>query len=199
LPAVSLTDFIDIVASSGTPKATKVGEIKKRGEYEVFTDFWKQLREGIVRLHKDNGPIADLKRLLPNITDQKKLDNYPEAIVGYKKWIGRKSAAWFAPPKANIKSSGTEVSINPEIGLEINGVPHVVKLYFKKPKLSKAKADIATAAMELKLRRKLSENTVIGILDVRRAKLFTSKPPTPKLEALIAGELAYISALWDGL
>lgn len=199
MPAVSLTDFIDIVSSSGTPKATKVAEIKRRGDYEVVTDFWKQLREGIINLHKRDSPVAELQNVLTRLTDQKKLDNYPEAISGYMKWLGRKEMVWFSPPKATISASGTEVSINPEIGLNIKDVPHVVKLYFKKPKLSKAKADIATAAMELMLRKGFAEDTVIAILDVRRAKLFISKPPSPKLEALIKAELSYISALWDGL
>jgi hypothetical protein len=42
---VSLTDFVDIVSKSGTPKATKVAQVKKRGRYEPAVDFYKPLRE----------------------------------------------------------------------------------------------------------------------------------------------------------
>ena len=70
MPHISLTDFVDIVSSSGTPKATKILQIKSRGDYEHFTDFWKILREGITRMHKKASGVASLSSVTTGLTDK---------------------------------------------------------------------------------------------------------------------------------
>jgi len=88
---------------------------------------------------------------------------------------------------------------NPELGLEIKGVKHIIKLYFKKEPLSKNRADIAVAAMELELRKKCSPDDVIAILDVRREKLIKSQAVTPNINALVNAEIGYVESMWAAL
>ncbi len=117
MPNLSLTDLVDVVSRAGTPKATKVAEIKNRKAYQPATDFYKPFREGLVGVHeagKDKKALGDLQK---SLTDPKKIANYPDAIEGYRKWWGKKSFAWFEPPRNLYGHAGIDVAINPELGL----------------------------------------------------------------------------------
>ncbi|MEZ4253047.1 MAG: hypothetical protein R3B99_32975 [Polyangiales bacterium] len=39
---ISLTDFVDFAMESGTPKVTKVAEMKDRPDYQPAFDFYKR-------------------------------------------------------------------------------------------------------------------------------------------------------------
>lgn len=90
MPNISLTDLVDIVSKSGTPKATKVAQIKKRGEYAPSQDFYKPLRDHIALTHKSGRDRNSLIDLLSELADGKKKSNYPSAIDGYRKWWGKR-------------------------------------------------------------------------------------------------------------
>lgn len=199
MPRISLTDFVDIVSKSGTPKATNVARVKNRPEYSPATDYYKQLRDHIVELHRNNRPKADLFRLLMELTDKKKLDNYRESIEGYKKWWGRKNTTWFSPPNNIFSANGVDVSVNPELGLTFDGESHIVKLYFKADSLSKNRVYIITHLMEVSLRRSIRIGVKMSVLDVRNGKLITPTVPIATLTATLNAELAYIAVLWPNI
>jgi hypothetical protein len=136
MPQMSLTDFVDIVSTSGTPKFTKVKQVKNRPSYVPAADFYKPLREHIIEIHQRTLSQKDLQTFLNSLSDKKKIIIYPILIKGYKKWWGRKQVKWFEPPQALWSAHGSDVRVNPELGLEING-----KLYLIKPEKS-AKDDI---------------------------------------------------------
>ncbi|WP_224961262.1 hypothetical protein [Geomonas subterranea] len=192
---LSLTDFVDIVSKSGTPKATKVNSVIKRPKYTPATDFYRPLRDGIIDTHRSDLPKGNLNKLLVSLSDQKKASNYPEAIKGYTTWWGNKKMQWFEPAYATFERHGVAVSVNPELGLVINGIPHLIKLYFKAEPLTKNRIDIATHLMVECLRQQCDDVTVMAILDVRNGKLFSANAPIPNLTAMLSAELAYISAL----
>jgi hypothetical protein len=196
MPYLSLTDFVDVVSKAGSPKATKVSQIKNREKYSPATDFYKTLREGIVNIHESDSSKAALKEILGGLTDKKKIANYPSAIDGYKKWWGNKALGWFNPPNAKFSKHGFDISVNPELGLEFNGKRHVVKLYLKDEKLTKFRVDLITGLMNLALSQPAGNGALMGILDARSAKLFTSSGGTASLEPMIDAELSYIAALW---
>src|SRR5438046_71606 len=98
MPTISLTDFVDFAIKSGTPKLTKVREVKNRHGYEPALDYWKHLREGIQDFHRKAGTSkAALDDILRSLQNPKKLGRYSAAIKGYKKFIGRKNIQWFEP------------------------------------------------------------------------------------------------------
>jgi hypothetical protein len=49
---ISLTDFVDIASKSGTPKATKVAQVKARPDYDARFDFYKPIRDQITEIHR---------------------------------------------------------------------------------------------------------------------------------------------------
>jgi hypothetical protein len=199
MPRISLTDFVDIVSKSGTPKATKVAQIKNRPDYEPAVDFYKPLREFIVDHHKRALPKFASAEALASIADPKKMTNYPEAIDGYRRWWGNKALEWFDTPVGTFSSHGVDVVVNPELGLVVNGRSYVIKLYFKADPLSKARVDIVTHMMEETLRGSLLGGEIMAVLDVRRAKLISPTVPIPRLTAALNAELAYVAAMWGSV
>jgi hypothetical protein len=120
-------------------------------------------------------------------------------VNGYRKWWGRKGLAWFVPPRTAYSQHGIEVIINPELGLDINGTRHLVKLYFKTDPLSKLRVDIIARLMESTLRPSCPNNEIMAVLDVRQAKLFSLQPTASASMAMIDAELAYIASLWPNV
>jgi hypothetical protein len=90
VPRLSLTDFVDIVSASGTPKATKVRQVKERPEYEPAFDYYKQVREGLVACHRTGDPRGRLEYHVGEIRDAKKVENYATIVSGYRRWWGKK-------------------------------------------------------------------------------------------------------------
>lgn len=196
MPRITLTDFIEVVTKSGSPKATKVSQLKNREAYAPATDFYKIIRDGIIKIHRESLTKSELTKLTKNIHDPKKTANYPAMIDGYKKWWGNKQLAWIEPINAVYSNSGINVAINPEIGLEIYSIPHIIKLYFKSDALTKTKSDLITTLMSHTLSQKTGSSTNFSILDVRNSKLFTYSATTKNFQPMVDAELSYIASLW---
>lgn len=189
MPEISLTDFVDFVVKSGTPKLTKVRQLKERGAYDPAADFWRALREGIIGFHQAGGnDKRQLDRIRDGLTDRKKIARYPQAIKGYKRFLGRKQIAWFVPPRQSWESGGLIVKVNPELGLIINSDRYVIKLYFKDDKLEKRKVDVVLAMMEEALRINLHPSDKLAILDVSGKGFFSSSGQQARIAPLLVGE-----------
>jgi hypothetical protein len=199
MPRLSLTDFVDIVALSGSPKATKVREVKMRPEYEPAFDFYKQVREGIATTHRQGRPRSEIETQIGTIRDGKKIDHYDAVVTGYRKWWGRKAFEWIDPAQEVFSRSGIEISVNPELGLRFGNQTQLIKLYFKAKPLSKTKVSVTLHLMEKCLRHRLAEDVRLSVLDTRHSKLFTGTGPIPSLDAALIGEVGYIAALWPEL
>lgn len=200
MPRITLTDVVDVISKSGTPKATKVSQIKYRQSYSPQTDFYKALREGIVSIHQNGYSKQKLGDVLKFLSDEKKIKNYPKAIQGYDKWWGKKNIAWSAPFSATYSYQDIDIGINPELGLIIDGEPYLVKLYLKDESLQKLRIDIVLALMECALRDGAPTNCKMAVLDVRSSKMFCSAndpAASEKLMKMVNAELAYVSALWE--
>ncbi|WP_028840207.1 hypothetical protein [Thermomonas fusca] len=196
MPRITLTDLIEVVTKSGSPKATKVSQLKNRAAYDPATDFYKALREGLVTLHKKGGAKADLANLTKGLMDPKKAANYPPMVAGYKKWWGNKTLEWFTPPTETYTSAGIDVAINPELGLKVNGQAHIVKLYLKTDSLTKTKADLIVSLMNHVFAASQAPGTQFSVLDVRNSKLFTYSAAGKNFKPMVDAELSYIASLW---
>ena len=194
MPRISLSDFVEVVSKSGSPKATKVREVKNRAPYLPATDFYKPFRDGLIELHR----TANAKPALAPLAspdDPKKAASYEALVAGYRKWWGRKDLAWFEPPREIYEAHGIEVVVNPTLGLTINDVPHLVRLHLKADKLTKVRADLIGALM-LSTLGTTAPGAVMSVLDVRNSKLFTAGNGADGLDAMVDAELAYIASLW---
>jgi hypothetical protein len=197
---VSLTELVDVVARAGSPKATRVAQIKARSfdEYRPFKDFYKSLREVLVATHKCGEAKNALDTRLENVHEPTRRRRYDELIRQYKAWWGRKNIEWFPAPTATYTGSGVSVSVNPELGMDFGGHRYVVKLYFKAEPLKRSSADLITGLMALALDGQGDEK--FAVLDIQRGKLFLREGrPSDVLVAVIDAELAYIAHIWPSL
>lgn len=197
MDAISLTTFVDFVSKSGTPKMTVVREWKHRDEYDPLTDYWKTLREAIIAVHKKRHGVERLEAVAAGAT-VKKIANYALCAKAYKKWIGKRTLPWFEPPKLEWKSGGIRVQINPELGLEIDGKKHLVKLYFREQALPANRAVLALQAMH-EAASKLRSNVAMGLLDIRKGKLHTISAPAKEYGDQLFAEAAYWAAIYPRL
>lgn len=197
MPDISLTDLVDIAAASGTPKITKVRDIKYRAPYSLASDFYPPFREHIMELHQEGLTRNHVADIIEQLGDEKKLTNYPPLVEGYKRWWGRKTIEWFEPHSGLWSGHGVDVRVNPELGLEINGTIHLIKLYMKSDPLSKRRIDLITHLMDITLSSLCTAPTVMSVLDVLRSSLISPTVPIPDLTAAVNAELAYIAALWN--
>ena len=194
---VSLTTFTDFVAATGTARLTKVREAKRfyTAGYAPERDYYKPLRDRIVESFAVGWDKRKLQALLADVDDPKKLENYEACRVGLTKWAGRKSFEPIPARSVKWRSAELSVGINPELWVRIGGDPHVIKLHLKADELSQQKANLVLHLMDTKLGR----DGVVGVLDVRRAKLFTKTRQIPGLDALLASEALAFATLWDSI
>lgn len=195
--AVSMTDFVDFVLRTGTPKFTVVKKAwtQNQTDYDPRTDFYKRLREGIAEAHEQGSSLDSLDNLAASVTNTTKKNIYPELIRAYKRFIGRKTIEWFSPPKAKWEHSNLAVRVNPEVGLTLNGKKHAIKLYLKEPQPKKRELATALHLMQLKI-----TGVQVAILDVRRSKLHVAQDEIdPALTALLQGEALSFASIYEVL
>jgi hypothetical protein len=199
MPDISLTDFVDFVISAGTPRLTKVQQIKSRPEYSPAFDFWKPLREALRDYHRSGSQNKnDLNNVLIELSDPKKTRRYPAAIMAYKKFLGRKRITWFDPPSDLWTFSGLGVRVNPELGLCINGQNYIIKLYFKDEAPTKNRLQTVLQMMHSTLSSQVTNGAAMAVLDVANGKL-TSNTAQPNIAILIQGEASAFVQMWNSI
>lgn len=194
---LSLTYFVDFVLKSGTPKLTGVREFKERKD-ELYTDFYRQIREAVVDMHRTGKPDAVLDEFLAVQHDERRRRIYPCIVAGYRKFLASAQMKWFEPPTGSYRLGELDININPELGFLIDGKPHVFKMYFRGEPLSAKRTSVILNLLTNGLTSS-APNTVFGVLDVRNAKFHTFKTPNPRMSLLLRGEAASFATIHAAL
>jgi len=189
---VSLTYFVDFVLSSGTPKLTGVREYKERKD-ELSMDFYRPMREAIVEMHRKGEPSAVLDEVAATQAVERRRRIYPVVASGYRRFLASRDVRWFEPPQASHRLGDIELNINPELGLVIDGRPHLVKLHMRCERLASRRAALMLGLLSAGLK---SAEHEIAVLDVQRARLHTSAAPDPRIDVLVRGEAAAFSSMF---
>jgi hypothetical protein len=197
MPEIGLTTFIDFVAATGTGRLTKARQAKQFYEqgYAPERDYYKPLRDRIVRCFEGGWSATRMKDLLDDIDDPKKLQNYEACRRGLSKWVGRKKISVFQPQKARWRSGDLVVNVNPELRGTVNDEKYAIKLYLKADALSQQKANIALRLIQ----QTVAKDATPGVLDVRRGKLFEPTRDIEDIDALLEGEALALATMWDRL
>lgn len=183
---IGQSDLLNFALVMGGAQQKVVEAVKCRPAYDPQKDYWKRLRDRIATMHRNAQPLTVLDDLCKLVPDKKKA-NYTAVVAVYKRFLGHKTLVWFTPQKRVWAHNGLIVGINPELGLEINGTPHVIKLYFSEETLSKDKAAVIIQLMENALQSLHPVGTVFSILDVPRNKLVTNRGKKQNLMPLLRG------------
>jgi hypothetical protein len=195
---VSLTYFVDFVLKVGTPKLTGVKEFKEH-RYDHLTDFYKPLREAVVDMHEKGRKDAVLDEFMGTLTDERKRRIYPGLVAGYRKFLDASPMSWFTPPHTVFPVGDLEININPELGFKINGIPHILKMYFRGEPLASKRVAITSSLLTAALGPG-RPGTVFAMLDVRNARLYHLKSaPNPRLPLLLRGEAASFATIYQAV
>jgi hypothetical protein len=195
---ISMTCFVDFVLKAGTPKLSAVRDIKETRD-EAFSDFYKPLREAMLDMHREGETIASVDHFLSSLEDERKKRIYPPIVRGYEKFLASGRMRWFEPPTGSVKMGGITLNINPELGLEIDGTPHLIKLYFRGDPLSAKRVSVILNLMTQSGLAQRVPGCVFAVLDVRKARLHPLKAANPRLNLLLRGEAASFSAIYAAL
>ncbi|MCC6557012.1 MAG: hypothetical protein IT372_29015 [Polyangiaceae bacterium] len=198
---LSMTYFVDFALKAGTPKIGDVKEFKERKERkdELFTDFYRQVREAIVDMHRAGKSPAALDDFLAAQHDERRRRIYPHVVNGYKKLLESADVKWFEPPAAAYPLGDLKINVNPELGLFINGTPHLLKMYFRQEPLSAKRMSVILNLLHGGLGSSVAPGTVFGVLDVRKAKIHAFKVPNPRVSVLLRGEAASFATIHAAL
>ena len=119
-------------------------------------------------MHKNKLPLDFLDNALKKTADPNRKAHYKTLIERYKEWLQGKTISYFKPPRDRYRFSQTEIVANPEIGLEIDGAPHIIKLFFNKEGISGHRANYIICIMNI-----LWPNYMNAVLDLRSMNLHT--------------------------
>lgn len=192
----SFGSFVDFVLTSGTGKITQVRHLKQ-GRDELFSDLYRPLREAIVDMHSKGLDTVVLDTLAETAIDPRERRIFPKLVGGYKKFLWQGKMTWFEPPMRDYPLGQISVRVNPEVGLLIDGRPHVIKLYFRGDPLSPQRTMVSNQLLANAL-SSTWPGTGFAVLDVRRARLFPYRPK-PEIGLLLKAEAASLSTLYAGL
>lgn len=199
---ISFTQFIEFTTrQSGPAKVSTVRRIKY-GDYSPATDYWRDLRLAIRDLHEKSYSIDYLDQVVENSKEKKKV-NYADSVEQYKKFIKNKHIEWFQPGDAHWSFNDLFVRSTPELGLFIDGKPHLLKLYFKErsEKLDKRKAASPLTLMTHSERAHNDQQASISLLNVMKRRVFESTPNDMTDDRLLSlqGEAAHFIQIWKSI
>lgn len=173
---VPMSAFVDYAISAGTTRLTQVRELHRDGGR---FDFYKPLREVIADMHRAGSPPGVLKQFAAGQLDPRYARLYPKVVAGYLRWLSSLEKAstapvWFEPPMRDLPLGPIAVQVSPEVGLLIEGRPHVIKLFMRGEPIGKNRVAFTTALMEWAF-AVTWPGVTFAVLDVRRAKLYSFK------------------------
>ena len=198
---VSLTDFVDFMCKAGKSKISQVKTIKKRqnSPYSPAKDFYKPMREGIINFHKFNKGLGSLDSIVMGATDVKKRTAYPNIITGYRRFLSGKDVTWVKSPRANSWIfRNLKIRINPELCLAFGSNKHIIKLYFKKDRLSRDHALSINHLMQTTLGNGKTRS-ILGVLDVRNGILIEELPVNGEFVQMVNEEATNFLRLYNSV
>ncbi len=188
-----MTTMVDFGSATGAARQRVVRKAKSLEAYSPAKDFYRPMRQAIQRCHRLGGEYSEVQ--IPPMTPPKRLPRYEAVRAGHQIFRRRKKpTGWFLPPVVYWTHGPLRVRVNPELGIYIKGVPHLVKLYFKAPELSRG---IAQPSLHL-LREAFYEfsELAVSVLDVTHGGLRTLDE-RQDLRTLLQGEAAAFLTMWE--
>jgi hypothetical protein len=200
---INATTFANFCAAVGTKKITVVREAmpKYRKGYKQGPDYWKPFRDEFASVLRRGATATELKNVLssPHVKPEQE-ENYGRAIDGAIKWIGRKKIALSPAHAKEWRNGDLVVKVQPEFLADINGVPHVIKLWLKAgDKLTKQRADILLHLLDTTHGKGAGSTATVAVLDVIQGKMFVQTRKMANIAALMVAEATAFEQLWKAI
>jgi len=141
--------------------------------YDVRTDFYKRPREALKRLRGPGLEVAVLDRVVTDASEKRRA-HYRRVLGAFAVWAEEHRLEFFASPRAKWAEEGIEVPVNPELGMVIDGVPHVAKLNFTCTPLSDVEVAVLHQLMHEAVEPQCAPGTRMAVLDLANGRLHVS-------------------------
>jgi hypothetical protein len=196
---ISSTTFIDFLFKPDISKVAFVRQTRRRYEqpFKQGMDYYGRLRDGMISVLRDGADLSILDAVVEEAPSNRR-DNYEACIAGFRRWLAsRQGIVWVRRPKMRLWTRGAlEVRLNPELLVNVDGKPHRVKLYVQgTPKLSQRRANLLIHL----LGSEGSDGDNIGVLDVRRGRLFAQTVSSPDFDTLLDAGASTFVTLWHAV
>ncbi|MFS7427048.1 hypothetical protein CKN96_05910 [Carnobacterium maltaromaticum] len=200
---LSLSQFMNFsTKKSPSARLKAVKDAKYGDDYHPGRDYWKKLRDEIKRIHEKDLPIEDLKNILFDVPKDREA-NYRKNINSYISFVKKNNVTYFPVGKAIWTFDETiSVNANPELGLIINGVPHLVKNHYKKSDGSVSKQTIKTTLTAMQIATSefvVPENAVYSVLNLQNKQLYSSQGIIDDDLMLLQSEAIQLSYMWNNV
>lgn len=192
MPQIYIKEFSEIATSSGPTKLSKVKREKNKPSYNPARDYYKQLREKIIKTHEDDSTKESIGQLAETYPNLSKRANFVVLAQAYTSWWGNKKFKYEAPAKQIYEINGVDIVLNPELALEWGGVKHIIKLYFNKNPMQQVRANYILYLMNLVY----GDEYECNVLDIKKKRLFSFTGDFETLNIGVQAETAYISMAW---
>lgn len=190
-PAIDMHAFLDFALNPIGAQAVR----QAVGLGAPFVDFYRPLRETIVGLHIQGDGPQSLDDFVQARPDGRERHVFAKVATGYQKFLARWSnVTWFDPPFREHQLGALTVRVNPEVGLMVDGRPHAIKLYLRGDLITPARIKATIAILSGALGVKWPA-TVVSVLDVRRARLYTPRAVSKDTVLQLEGAAAAFDAI----
>ncbi|GAB1303951.1 MULTISPECIES: hypothetical protein [Bacillus] len=199
---VSLTQFLDFTMKGNSSSKTKQVRKIKYEEYSPGSDYWRQLRNEIRKIHENDLPIELLYNLIDRIVEKRK-DNYRKSISQYINFIKSNQVEWFSVGDSSWTfEDKLLVRSQPELGLSVNGEPLLLKIYYKGKNNRVDKRKVQTTLHLMGLSNKNFEPPVgakPAILNLHNNKLYKLENVDRDLELSLNSEAMQFYYLYNSI
>jgi len=142
------------------------------GSYDPRTDHWRGFRSKATRYLHGNMPALDFMHYCAHDVHPSKQGSYSENASSLIRWVNNRSRTSMGIEKHDQVVAGLDVRVNPEIHSLIDGTPYIIRLYNNIDPVELQLAQMHVHLLETAFRATHPDH-VIGLLDVRRERLFT--------------------------
>lgn len=162
--------------------------------YDVRTDFYKRAREALKRLRGVDPDLSELQ-VVASAASEKRRAHYRRVLGGFALWAEQRQLEFFLAPRGAWAEGDIEVPINPELGLIIDGIRHLVKLNFNQSALSEREVAVVHDLMHTVFGRSVPSGTRMSVLDLATGRLYTSDRPSRLASTRLSRQAAAIARL----
>lgn len=192
---ISLSEFVDFATmKTVTAQIRKVRDIFTSRPYDPRTDFWKIMRD---RLQEVERGKRSLESICSGLSDSKKVNRYPGAVNGYKRFRKRTDTKFFRTPSWNWPCEGLIVKVKADTGYEIEGKKYVVKWYFREEPLTILRRKFTFALFAASMPPDIT--AMPAILDVPAGKFYLAPIPPDRLDLELRVVARSFVQIWTDL
>lgn len=193
LTILQLGRFVDYVLSTGPDRISQIRDIGAPAER--FDPIYKPVRDAIVDVHEKGLDSSVLDDLVTSAIGSRERRIFPKVVAGYKGFLRgqKRPPVWYEPPARDYPFGPLSVRVAPELGLLLDGRPHAIKLYMRRPPIEPARAEILTTLMSMAF-GPTWPGTIFAVLDVRRRQVHTRVGTSHRLVDMLRAEAVGLDA-----